>query len=388
MSRVALACRRFLATLGAAAALGATAPPPPTPDPWPLAAAIDRYDPRLYDAGLEVALVPTLAMPYGTDPVLASATFVLPMALAHPTCDVDRASIRTAITVRGRRDAGADAHRQLLEDRPLGQAWICVPSRGFPIDSLRWSVEWRARAWSCRIDEAMLARSTWPREWPEEVRDALKPQLGIESEDPLFAGFVRDKLGDRLRTLSPYAAAKELLRSVCTAFRAVNAEGIARGAGGAFVGFDMKGAKRAALDGAGSSHDLVAACVAVLRAAGIPARPVIGIAKEESRPGRESVLLVSWGEFLVPGAGWVPFDPVGLRSEALRTVPLTRPWNGLGNLPDLNRRVAVSYSFAPEQANLPSAPAGWGWQPIGNDPSMPLDGYIAPRLVSRGRAPR
>ena len=45
--------------------------------------------------------------------------------------------------------------------------------------------------------------------------------------------------------------------------------------------------------------------VAILRSAGIPARPVAGVSVDASRQARPHY----WAEFLIEGIGWVPADP-------------------------------------------------------------------------------
>jgi transglutaminase-like putative cysteine protease len=169
----------------------------------------------------------------------------------------------------------------------------------------------------------MLARCTWPREWPEEVRSALEPQKGIESNEPFAKAIVTQALGDQLRATAPWFAAKEILRTVATGFRSVSSDALERRGAGRVVGLKMDGARFSVEREFGSQHDLVATCVAALRAAGIPARPVVGISEERSSsaPGaRKRTILISWGEVFMPEVGWVPFDPLRLRGSAVRSL--------------------------------------------------------------------
>jgi hypothetical protein len=355
--------------------------------PLPLAAGIRREDPQLFEVTFEVALSPYITAPIVDPwPVTASADFVLPLVPTMATAEIDRNSLKAEVLVRGRHDAGAESAAHLADGRPFGQSWATVPVRNFAVDSLRWRVKWRERSFTPAVDEAVLSRSTWPREWPAEAREFLKPQTAIESDAPIFAGLVRTAAGESLRQVSPYLAAKDLVRAVCTSFRGVDTSGLVRHSSGAILGLKLGGAGRALSESKGSSHDLVAACVATLRAAGIPARPVIAVWKEIDRPaGRPNTILVSWGEFLVPGAGWVVFDPLGMRSGPLRSLDVKKPWPGFGAIDDLNEACPFCYGFGPEGAIWPFYPAVWGAQPTAGTPAGVPSGFVTVSMSSRGK---
>jgi transglutaminase-like putative cysteine protease len=357
------------------------------PAPLPLAAGIRRDDPLLFDVTFEVALSPYITAPVVDPwPVIASADFILPLVPVLATSEIDRSSLKAEVLVRGRHDAAAEAGTSLADGRPFGHSWATIPARNFAIDSLRWRVKWRQRSFTPAVDEAVLRRSTWPREWPADARDFLKPQTAIESDAPIFADFVRKTAGERLRQVSPYLAAKDLVRATCTSFRGVDTSGLVRHSSGAVLGLKLNGAARSATEGKGSSHDLVAACVAVLRAAGIPARPVIAVWKDIDRlAGRPDTILVSWGEFLVPGAGWVVFDPLGMRRGPLRSLDVNRPWDGFGAIDDLNEACPFCYAFGPEGAIWPYYPAVWGAQPTAGTPAGVPAGFVTVSMSSRGK---
>ena len=355
--------------------------------PLPLAAGIRREDPQLFEVTFEVALSPYITAPIVDPwPEIASADFVLPLVPTMATAEIDRNSLKAEVLVRGRNDTAAENASHLADGRPFGHSWATVPVRNFAVDSLRWRVKWRQRSFMVGVEEAVLSRSTWPREWPAEAREFLKPQTAIESDAPIFADFVRKTAGEQLRQVSPYRAAKDLVRAVCTSFRGVDTSGLVRHSSGAILGLKLTGAGRSLSDSKGSSHDLVAACVAVLRAAGIPARPVLAVWKEIDRPaGRPNTILVSWGEFLVPGAGWVVFDPLGMRSGPLRSLDVQRPWPGFGSIDDLNEACPFCYGFGPEGAIWPFYPAVWGAQPTAGTPSGVPAGFVTVSMTSRGK---
>ena len=80
--------------------------------------------------------------------------------------------------------------------------------------------------------------------------------------------------GGNLRTVTPWVAAKELVRATVQAFTAVDADGT-RVENGFPRGIVFNGAWNAMNAGTGSCHDVAAACVAVLRANSEEARKII-----------------------------------------------------------------------------------------------------------------
>lgn len=65
----------------------------------------------------------------------------------------------------------------------------------------------------------------------------------------------------------------------------------------------LGGAKFALENGYGECGDYAALFCALLRAIGVPARPVVGYWAESGKPNDV------WAEFYLPGYGWVPADP-------------------------------------------------------------------------------
>ena len=158
------------------------------------------------------------------------------------------------------------------------------------------------------------------------------------------------------------------------------------------LGYHVRGASQSIGQIQLSPPDLVCTCVAVLRAAGIPARPVIGIDSGKGTQSgrklpRDRTSFAIWGEFRLPGKGWVPFDPWQMRGQGLRQLKVQQPWRWFGTIRDLNRRVALAYDFAPSGGGTTSPwPGGWAiaiaWRSDGR--AFPT-GTIEPILISRGR---
>jgi hypothetical protein len=253
--------------------------------------------------------------------------------------------------------------------------------------SLKWSVAWRAQCWSSRVDEAAAARVTWPETWPPEVQECLAPQPGIESDSADFKAFVDRVSKGNLRSVTPWIAAKELVRATITAFRNVDTDGLAV-ENGFTRGIVLNGAWKAMNSGGGSSHDVAAACVAVLRAAGIPARVVLGMADLPTGSGGNTrARLVTWCELYLPGAGWAPFNPVDLRGSVRGGLSLERPWPSFGTWQDLNTRIPISYTWAAPVAGSFTMPYPSGWSMTGATlmSSSSSSDQVGVQIIGRGR---
>lgn len=379
--------------------VAATALAGATPSGRPPVGALQRFEPRIYDFTFDVTL--TTAWQYdGTRQRgynLDNAPIVMPVIFQGTFSAVDSDSLGARLWLAGIEDPSLPTRTRLDEGFPHHTQLAVLPVEGFSGKSLRWQLGYRVKVWSSRlVDEAAAAAVTWPREWPGEVADGLAPQLFIESDDPLFSAAVEHASGGSLRLVPPYLAAKDLVRYCINQVR-LSGNGEHRGAFGVLHGMRVAGARQAASAGIGGPNDLVCVCVAVLRAAGIPARPVIGVQEQPlddrrlpggRAKGRGRLEFVTWAELYLPDTGWVPFDPVAMRGKGIRHLDVRQPWPEFGTMKDLNRRIPLAYHFMPPASvESPQNPAVWGWDPRpGGDPST--EQQIKFTMISRGRAPQ
>jgi len=264
------------------------------------------------------------------------------------------------------------------------------------INTLSFRAEWPVIAFNSTVDEARAATITWPREWPPEVQPYLAPGPYIQSESPRYTSFVQRVSEGKLRTVPLYYAAKDLVRAAILEHRNVQPNFVFAENGGAIRGFDLlphRGIRDRYLGGRPSNTptapDLVCDCIAVLRAAGIPARPVIGVQSGNAlQPAlvTSRVRLVAWGEFYLPSAGWVPFDPNLMRGTSMRTMNVRKEWSFFGTLKHLNRRAAIAYEFAPfSRGWISEFPAGWTLAVSGRaDGPFEFVDVTTPILVNKG----
>jgi hypothetical protein len=118
---------------------------------------------------------------------------------------------------------------------------------------------------------------------------------------------------------------------------------------------------------------------------------VIGIDSGRGNSGKLAdgkTQFTAWGEFYLPGSGWVPFDPYNLRGSSMRNTDVKRPWKWFGNDKELNRRAAIAYDFAPfTKGSAGAYPAGWALQISGASRAPFLsDSITMPLMTSRGLA--
>ncbi len=374
------------------AGMAALAPPSGRPPVGPL----QRTEPRVYDFTFDVTLT-TLFQYNALDQRsynLADAPIVMPVIFRGSYSAVAADSLRARMWLGPGEDTTLSQRTRLDDGFPFHTQLAVLPVPAFRGKTLRWQLGYRVQVWSSRMtNEAAAASIPWPREWPAEVRDGLTPQKFIESDNAVFAETVQRVSNGQLRMVPPYLAAKDLVRHCINEIR-LSGDGVNRGNVGVLRGLEMSGALATVSSPSpiGSPHDLVCVCVAILRAAGIPARPVIGVEKLSDRDRlkkrgntKNRPEFVSWAEFYLPDVGWIPFDPVAMRGKGVRSLNVRRPWPEFGTMKGLNRRIPLAYHFIPPASvETPQNPAVWGWDPRpGGDPSS--EQQIRFTVLSRGR---
>ena len=358
------------------AILAAFAPPSGRPPVGPL----QRYEPKVYDLGFSV----TVSTMQQLDPRVEKANYelkgapiVFPIVFLGTYSKVNSESIKADLWLGGHQ---SNPKLELKDGFPFSTHLATMTIEEFRGQSIRWKIGYNVQVWSSRIDDAKATQIAWPKEWPKEVLDGLQPQLYIESDDQVFAQAVEQVSKGRLRMVPPYLAAKDIVRYCINEIQTTGGANV-RDENGVLRGMNVYGAKSAAERQIGSPHDLVCVCIAMLRAAGIPARPVIGVYEDDKRIGQ----FVTWGEFYLPDAGWIPFDPNAMRGKGIRTLDVRKAWPEFGTMDDLNQRIPLGYHFLPSATiESPRNPAVWGWDPRpGRDYGSEQQIYID--MISRGR---
>lgn len=342
------------------------------PSGRPPAGALERDDARRYRVGFEVELVniPPPRLPRDVGPVrfdVHDAEFFLPLIMQGAFSRIDAQTFSASMWLNDSDERGIHERVRVEEGQPFHASLVVLPLPRFSGHSVRWRFEHEVQVWSSRINDVQAGRVGWPRSWPDEVRDGLRPQRFIESDDPVFRETIERFTQGRLRMVPPYHAAKEIVRYVLQNMQ-VSGPRTHRRELGIIEGLNVRGAKRSGAEGIGSSHDIVCLCVAMLRAAEIPARPVVGFMR---MPPRNRFELVSWAEFFLPDTGWVPFDPVAMQGKGLHR-EVHEPWPEFGTMKELNERIPLAYAFTPTRGRMgpgpedwPDVASVWSWNPGG-----------------------
>lgn len=386
-------------------------PPPPAAIAWvapaepaaPPAPIVQRGGSRLNEVNYQVTITGFSGSDWSPGALgFPSAELALSLISDGPQSRINRDSLAVSVWLDNQPYPPANASGRIEPGVAPGNTLAVVPLPAFNGQSIRWQTVFLAESFDVAVDESRAAAITWPREWPDEVKRFLEPETLLESAAPAVQAFVQQVSGGRVREVTPFVAAKELVRAATLVARTVNGTGVVRQGYGAINGIDVYGALSLLSAGNGTPADLTCLAVAALRAAGIPARPVLGITRYND-PNRKFLSSGGngpwvWGEFFLPGAGWIPFDPMMLRRQALRQADVARPWKGFANVPDLNLVIPMAWTFTPPRAPyvVSGYPAMW-WSnvvglvwtgPVGtNIPQNGNGAYLTVVLKSRGRGP-
>lgn len=292
---------------------------------------------------------------------------ILPTSTFH-TNDVEKVELRVRLDGRS-----TPAQMQLTSGYPFGvnlATWTIAEFTGYRFS---FEIEQNITAYSIKVRHDIAQGLDWPDRWPGDVREALEPELFIESDDPDLVKLVKSWTRDNVRSVPPYLAAKAITGQVIEYVQPSGRTWL-NDRHGRFAGFDLTGAKHVLETRRGTANDLISFHVACLRAAGIPARPVIGL---HARKNEFKV----WTEFYLHDVErdegvWLPIDFMTLRGHSSRAHPLDRRWPGFAEMEDTELLAPLSYHFhPPTAARSAGAPALWGFDP--RPTAEPAEQYLA-----------
>lgn len=284
-------------------------------------------------------------------------------------------------------------------------------------DEVRLIMDLPVRCFEVTLDVARASALEWPvGDWPPTAVSALQPQQFVESDDAAVRALVQEWTNGQPRRMRPYDLAQFLAGRVIDHMQP-SGEGFVTGRFGRFAGLDLAGAARTAQTGRGSPHDVAALLCAVYRAAGLPARVVVGFdvaqsmgrdaqifnvgdncGGHETRRASNVPILRTWVEFYlldpanprettaprdppitgavavtraeadasaIPDPGWwIPVDIVRLREFSSRALPTNQPWPWFGTNDCTDNLVPLSFHFHPPTTvagGHPGSPALYGW---------------------------
>lgn len=259
-----------------------------------------------------------------------------------------------------------------------------------------------------RLDEAQAQRIAWaaPEEHPPQAQRALATEPFIEPQDEAVQALLQRITLGRARSVPPVLFAKAVAGELVAGFALRDDQALFNELGG-LEGLHIHGAAWAARRMEGTVFDLAALTCALYRAAGLPARMVVGYDVLRTQGRRSGVVglsypcgqegagatgapvLWAWVEFFLltdprEGAGlWIPVDVAKQRLESSTPPPIDQPWTFFGQSPCSIGMIPLAlHPLAARGADRPAVASIWGWRPAAGAPpvlqQLTLDAFTAP----------
>ncbi len=297
-----------------------------------------------------------------------TAPFVIDLIAEGPWSTLQSEGLSAKISA-GRDTRKLDAASLCSPPSDLGATTLSIPIPPVQSWPLTVSISGTVQSYSSRFNDAAAMQIGWPETWPTSVRPLLSASELIDPRADIITDAVEQLTKGQVRSVPPVQAAKLIVQDACRRFELTDPRMLAESS--RMRGILVQGAAAAARAGQGTPADLVCICVAMLRAAGLPARPVIGMGSAGF--GRRDEFGV-WAEVYLPACGWCPFDPEVISNQSVSSLDATRRWEGFGTMPALQRRIPLSWSFAPDEGQTAfDAWALWGWTRFLPSASFPIE---------------
>jgi hypothetical protein len=230
--------------------------------------------------------------------------------------------------------------------------------------------------WETRFDEPAAMAVKWPASpWPPAAASTLQPDAIADHNAPEVRALVHKWTeGKDPKSISPVRLAKFLMGRVLETLQP-SGDGLAFSDSGMFRGVVLKSVAETISSGRGSDHDITNVLAAVYRAAGLPARTVIGYDVSDKKgedssflqKQRKSAKLRPWVEFCLYDEGaqkelWVPVDVLRLRRQGSRAPSLDAAWKYFGSHDELDDVMPFAFQYHPPTTVVAHGyPAFWGW---------------------------
>lgn len=353
------------------------------------AQAMMRSDPRISEIRLEVELFQQESVTrYGRVTVNGVTTesgaasshiyetgkleIAVPVLLRTSWCDTDFSKVQVRAIADGH-DAQLDpskVFRRLDGVEAILDFDLSFPRGYFATLLLRSTFQ--VQLWELKVDEAAAARVTWPRQWPDGMERFLGTEPGIDPTTPAIKSFADTATAGGARSVTPFIAARNAVAAVTRKWRLSNSSTSIYGQRGALRGLNFTVNQPWGLDaGGGTPVELAATCVSAVRALGIPSRVVYCLErgersrsapdKERDKSSRSEFRMIC--EFFLPDVGWVPFDPLYMKSRAGTPVGgRDAAIKGFANIPDIQSALPLAFRQVPAGFEMADRYALWGWK--------------------------
>lgn len=333
---------------------------------------------------------------------ISSAVFIYPMLASSAAHETHPDDITSSLSVDG---VVYDTTVTLLPDYQAGEQlgrWELPAVTG---NLMRFEMDLPMTCAEVVFDEERAMQIPWPQNpWSPLAASALLPQMFVESDDPLIQSRVREWTKGNPGGMRPARLAKFLAAKVMENFRTTTDYGYYFGRHGELAGIGVQGAAAAAYANQGTPTDLAALLCATYRAAGLPARIVVGFdlaaslgvqlgiralhpecEHNASEHGRTLPVLRTWVEFYLfdeveQRGEWIPVDIYRQFKVTSKPPPLDQKWTFFGDHPCLQHVSPISFHLHPPTTVVNAGPpALWGWLPEPAIPAMEQRLYFSAR---------
>lgn len=355
---------------GSAAAQQGASPPPAQP-------IVVRSDPKVREVRLEVGCYATKyadaanpiqgdALPLGGAYRITSLSVGIPVLTRTSWCDTDFSALDARAYFDGR-EFKMDPAR--VYTKPTTGVETMLRFDGNPpsqsVSEMRFVATYLTQRWDVTVDERAAARATWPREWPEWTKRYLVGETGIDPNDAALKALAEQATQGGPRSASPFIAAKNAVIAVIGRWKSMTGSSSELGPDKSLRGlqFSPNGIYGIGV-GRGTPVELATACVTALRAIGIPSRVVYGLIVNDTRGGKSNANFRFVCEFYLPDIGWIPFDPVEMRSQGAGSRGGSTkglPIKGFANVSDLDEVIPLAVKPVPDGFQRADRYAAWGW---------------------------
>ncbi len=312
-------------------------------------------------------------MPAGELLQFTQATVVYPVLYGSASHEVDTDNVKGEFRLN---DRTVDSSVEFSDTYQAGARygrWAMKEGRGREVEL---QVEIPMTSWETKFNERLAARVEWPTTWSQTAQTALTAQTYINPADRTITELVKEWTnGKDPKSIKPVQLAKWLAGQVQELMQ-VNGVGFTTADNGLIEGIEVRDAGRSAQEGEGTIHDMTCVLCAVYRAAGLPARPVIGWDVSESkgddnflsRKGGGDSALRSWVEFCLydedaQKEAWIPVDIYKIRNRSSRMRSMDEKWKYFGEHDELDDVMPIAFHFHPPVAGVVAhgSPVLYGW---------------------------
>jgi hypothetical protein len=271
--------------------------------------------------------------------------------------------------------------------------WDLVPPDGkqFRGRSVKLDVDISMTCYRTKFNEELANNVPWPQRWGPVGQTTFTDlqRVGdvslIDHTSEGIQSLVRQWCNDKDPKSQPPVVLAKWLASNVLEYIQPSGEGLRFSDKGMLEGFDLQGSEKTLATKRGTDQDIVCALAAVYRAAGIPARIVIGFDVVDDKGGKESFLkrqrdvasFRSWVEFSLYDEStrkeiWIPVDVTRQRKKSSRVIRNQKAWQFFGNNDELDWVCPIAFQFHPPTSVIAhGSVCFWGWVTVSRDAQEP-----------------